>query len=137
MYYMSINIGSLVSLSLSPVIADKFGYATAFVICGLGLIASLFSYIAASPAGEAPGGRPDAASYGRLAARCCLMSAKHTKPANPRTVCDLVATESSSISLFGVVVVAAVVVAELHVGVHRHQQVLVNANVPPVWMLAG
>jgi POT family proton-dependent oligopeptide transporter len=44
LYYMSINIGSLISLSLSPVIAAKFGYATAFVICGLGLIASLMSY---------------------------------------------------------------------------------------------
>ena len=27
LFYMSINIGSLLSLSLAPVIADKFGYA--------------------------------------------------------------------------------------------------------------
>lgn len=44
LYYMAINIGSLVSLSLTPVIAEHFGYTTAFVICGLGLIASLISY---------------------------------------------------------------------------------------------
>ncbi|MDO6543374.1 oligopeptide:H+ symporter [Photobacterium sanguinicancri] len=45
LYYMSINIGSLVSLSLSPVIAASYGYATAFVICGFGLLASLLSYV--------------------------------------------------------------------------------------------
>ncbi|ELR67929.1 Di/tripeptide permease DtpB [Photobacterium marinum] len=60
LYYMSINIGSLVSLSLSPVIADKFGYATAFVICGLGLIASLLSYIMFRNTVQGIGSEPDA-----------------------------------------------------------------------------
>jgi dipeptide/tripeptide permease len=35
---MSINIGSLLSLSLAPVIADKFGYAVTYNLCGAGLI---------------------------------------------------------------------------------------------------
>ncbi len=32
LFYMSINIGSLLSLSLAPVIAEKFGYATVFFL---------------------------------------------------------------------------------------------------------
>ncbi len=60
LYYMSINIGSLVSLSLSPVIADNFGYATAFAICGLGLIASLLSYVMFRHTVQGIGSEPDA-----------------------------------------------------------------------------
>lgn len=60
LYYMSINIGSLASLSLSPVIADHFGYATAFVICGLGLIASLMSYFIFRKTVLGIGSEPDA-----------------------------------------------------------------------------
>ncbi|PJE80190.1 Dipeptide and tripeptide permease B [invertebrate metagenome] len=44
LYYMSINIGSFVSLSFAPVIAEHFGYTTTFIVCALGLIACLFSY---------------------------------------------------------------------------------------------
>ena len=60
LYYMSINIGSLVSLSLSPVIADKFGYAIAFIICGVGLIASLISYFMLRKTVQGIGSKPDA-----------------------------------------------------------------------------
>ncbi|MCW8328728.1 oligopeptide:H+ symporter [Photobacterium sp. SDRW27] len=59
LYYMSINIGSLISLSLSPVIAASFGYATAFVICGLGLLASLISYFVLRQTVQGIGSQPD------------------------------------------------------------------------------
>ncbi|STW47313.1 inner membrane transporter YhiP [Klebsiella pneumoniae] len=36
LFYMSINIGSLLSLSLAPVIAEKFGYAVTYNLCGAG-----------------------------------------------------------------------------------------------------
>ena len=41
LFYMSINIGSLLSLSLAPVIAEKFGYAVTYNLCGAGLIIAL------------------------------------------------------------------------------------------------
>ncbi|KLV03817.1 peptide ABC transporter permease [Photobacterium aquae] len=59
LYYMSINIGSLTSLSLSPVIAAKFGYTAAFVICGLGLLASLGSYFMLRNTVQGIGSHPD------------------------------------------------------------------------------
>ena len=34
LFYMSINIGSLIALSLAPVIADKFGYSVTYNLCG-------------------------------------------------------------------------------------------------------
>ncbi len=43
---MSINIGSLLSLSLAPVIAEKFGYAVTYNLCGAGLIIALLVYFA-------------------------------------------------------------------------------------------
>ncbi|WP_225807922.1 POT-type proton-dependent oligopeptide transporter [Citrobacter sp. FDAARGOS_156] len=46
LFYMSINIGSLLSLSLAPVIADKFGYAVTYNLCGAGLIVALLVYFA-------------------------------------------------------------------------------------------
>ncbi|KMJ46992.1 peptide ABC transporter permease [Xenorhabdus khoisanae] len=46
LFYMSINLGSLVSLSLAPVIAEKYGYALTYNICGIGLIIALLVYIA-------------------------------------------------------------------------------------------
>lgn len=46
LFYMSINIGSLLSLSLAPVIAEKFGYAVTYNLCGAGLIIALLVYFA-------------------------------------------------------------------------------------------
>ncbi|MDR0219438.1 MAG: dipeptide/tripeptide permease DtpB [Enterobacteriaceae bacterium] len=45
LFYMSVNLGSLFSLSLAPVIADKYGYAVTYNICGVGLIVALLVYI--------------------------------------------------------------------------------------------
>ncbi|WP_108652103.1 oligopeptide:H+ symporter [Dongshaea marina] len=44
MYYMSINIGSFLSLLFSPVIASHFGYAAAYTVCAIGLLLSMLSY---------------------------------------------------------------------------------------------
>ncbi|WP_263078800.1 oligopeptide:H+ symporter [Endozoicomonas sp. Mp262] len=44
LYYMSVNIGSFIALSLAPVISDNFGYTTMFIICAIGLLACLYSY---------------------------------------------------------------------------------------------
>ena len=60
LYYMSINIGSFISLSLSPVIAEHFGYTTAFVICALGLMASIATYVALRKTVQGIGSKADA-----------------------------------------------------------------------------
>jgi POT family proton-dependent oligopeptide transporter len=44
-YYMAINIGSFVSMSITPIIADKFGWHWAFISCGLGLFLGILNYL--------------------------------------------------------------------------------------------
>ncbi|WP_368872346.1 dipeptide/tripeptide permease DtpB [Proteus terrae] len=44
LFYMSINIGSLISLSIAPVLAERYGYALTYNICGIGLIMALLVY---------------------------------------------------------------------------------------------
>lgn len=44
-YYMAINIGSFVSMSLTPVIATHFGWHWAFALCGLGLFLGILNYM--------------------------------------------------------------------------------------------
>ncbi|PHP59360.1 dipeptide/tripeptide permease, partial [Salmonella enterica subsp. enterica serovar Typhimurium] len=46
LFYMSINIRSLLSLSLEPVIADKYGYAVNYNLCCAGLLVALLVYFA-------------------------------------------------------------------------------------------
>ncbi|MDX7998204.1 dipeptide/tripeptide permease DtpB [Xenorhabdus sp. Reich] len=59
LFYMSINIGSLVSLSLAPVIAEKYGYTVTYNICGIGLIIALLVYIACRRMVHNIGSEPD------------------------------------------------------------------------------
>ncbi|SUH12861.1 PTR2 family transport protein [Salmonella enterica subsp. enterica] len=59
LFYMSINIGSLLSLSLAPVIADKFGYAVTYNLCGAGLIVALLVYFACRGMVKNIGSEPD------------------------------------------------------------------------------
>ncbi|TGA72108.1 MFS transporter [Aliivibrio fischeri] len=73
LYYMSINIGSLVSLSISPVIANNYGYEYAFIICGLGLIASLFSYFSLRSTVQGIGSEPDALPLNKTKALIVLI----------------------------------------------------------------
>lgn len=56
---MSINIGSLIALSLAPVIADKFGYSVTYNLCGAGLIIALLVYIACRGMVKDIGSEPD------------------------------------------------------------------------------
>ncbi|CDL80471.1 dipeptide/tripeptide permease DtpB [Xenorhabdus cabanillasii] len=59
LFYMSINLGSLFSLALAPVIADKYGYAVTYNICGIGLIIALLVYVACRRMVDNIGSEPD------------------------------------------------------------------------------
>ncbi|AIT08730.1 major facilitator transporter [Candidatus Francisella endociliophora] len=45
MYYMAINIGSFVSMLITPFVAAKFGYLHAFLCSAIGMLLGLISYI--------------------------------------------------------------------------------------------
>ena len=45
MYYMAINIGSLLATAFTPLIAQYLGWAWAFYLCAIGLFAGLVNYI--------------------------------------------------------------------------------------------
>lgn len=45
MYYMSINVGSFISMTLCPIVNEKWGYAPAFFICAIGLILAIVGYL--------------------------------------------------------------------------------------------
>src|SRR5580698_2575778 len=78
MYYMAVNIGSMISMTLTPWIrdyvgeryGDSAGWHTAFGVCSIGLLVGLFNYAlmsralrhVGSPADEAP------AQFGRIVA---------------------------------------------------------------------
>lgn len=59
LFYMSINIGSLLSLSLAPIIADKYGYAVTYNICGIGLVFALLVYFCCRGMVRDIGSEPD------------------------------------------------------------------------------
>lgn len=44
LYYMAINIGSLFSMSITPIISEVWGYKYAFTVCGIGLITGLVAF---------------------------------------------------------------------------------------------
>ena len=46
LYYMAINVGSMVSLIISPLLAMYLGYGYAFLVAGLGLTVGLIGYLA-------------------------------------------------------------------------------------------
>lgn len=62
LFYMSINIGSLLSLSLAPVIADKYGYAVTYNLCGVGLVVALLVYFCCRGMVRDIGSEPDTKS---------------------------------------------------------------------------
>ncbi len=59
LFYMSIRSGSLIALSLAPVIADRFGYSVTYNLCGAGLIIALLVYIACRGMVKDIGSEPD------------------------------------------------------------------------------
>ncbi len=44
MYYMSINLGSFISMTICPIVQVKYGYASAFLICAIGLLMAIIGY---------------------------------------------------------------------------------------------
>ncbi|HET7570046.1 MAG TPA: oligopeptide:H+ symporter [Gammaproteobacteria bacterium] len=57
-YYMSINIGSLISIAATPIVANNFGWHVAFGVSAIGLALGLLNYFfmrrAVRPYGSAP-----------------------------------------------------------------------------------
>lgn len=44
-FYMSINMGALASMILTPILHANFGYSSAFIICSLGLVSGLIYFL--------------------------------------------------------------------------------------------
>lgn len=45
MYYMAVNVGSTVSMLLTPWIKDRWGWHAAFAVCSVGLVLGLLNYV--------------------------------------------------------------------------------------------
>lgn len=44
LYYMAVNVGSVLSMSITPIVAQRYGWSYAFWICSIGLLLGLFNY---------------------------------------------------------------------------------------------
>lgn len=44
LYYMAINVGSMLSMAVTPIIAKNYGWSSAFSLCSLGLLLGLGNY---------------------------------------------------------------------------------------------
>ncbi|MDE4980599.1 MFS transporter, partial [Francisella tularensis subsp. holarctica] len=45
LYYLAINMGGLICMSLTPVISQIYGYTHAFFLCGIGLFVGILGFI--------------------------------------------------------------------------------------------
>jgi len=45
LYYMAVNVGSTVSMLLTPWIKDHYGWHTAFAVCAFGLVLGMINYV--------------------------------------------------------------------------------------------
>ncbi len=45
LYYMAVNIGSMLSMSVTPIVAQKYGWTYAFGICAVGLFLGVCNYV--------------------------------------------------------------------------------------------
>ena len=43
-YYMAVNVGSMLSISITPIVAQNYGWSLAFWLCSLGLMLGLANY---------------------------------------------------------------------------------------------
>lgn len=59
MFYMSINIGSLLSMMLTPWLAARYGWNIAFALSMIGLIITLFNFLFCQRTVKAYGSKPD------------------------------------------------------------------------------
>lgn len=66
-YYMSVNVGSTVSMLLTPWLQDRYGPGAAFMACALGLVLGLIYYAWRAPWLKGVGGHLDLAPVNRRA----------------------------------------------------------------------
>lgn len=59
MYYMAINIGSFVSISITPIIAQQYGWNLAFSVSAFGLIIGIVNYLSLVHWAKHIGSKPD------------------------------------------------------------------------------
>lgn len=59
LYYMSINIGSFLSISLTPIFAGIWGWHVAFSVCGFGMLLALLTYVFLKHYVSSYGSKPD------------------------------------------------------------------------------
>lgn len=70
MFYMAINIGSFISMMLTPWLAAKYGWSVAFSLSVIGLIITLFNFLFCQRQVKNNGSKPDFAAlhFGKLLA---------------------------------------------------------------------
>lgn len=44
LYYMAVNVGSMISIAITPIIAENYSWALAFWLCALGLVVGLSNF---------------------------------------------------------------------------------------------
>lgn len=59
LYYMAVNIGSFLSMALTPTLAAIFGWQFAFAVCAIGLAVALIIYLVWSGLVKPFGSKPD------------------------------------------------------------------------------
>ena len=59
MYYMAINIGSFISLTICPIIQVNYGFSAAFLMCAFGLFLSVVGYLTGKKMLSEIGSPPD------------------------------------------------------------------------------
>lgn len=59
LYYMAINIGSFLSLNLTPIVSKYFGWHTAFLVCFIGLVLAIINFTLMRGTVKSLGSAPD------------------------------------------------------------------------------
>lgn len=59
LYYMAINIGSFLSMNLTPILSKYFGWHVAFLVCFIGLALAVINFILMRNSVKAYGSAPD------------------------------------------------------------------------------
>jgi POT family proton-dependent oligopeptide transporter len=45
LYYMAVNVGSMLSMAVTPIIAERYGWASAFWLCAVGLVMGVGNFL--------------------------------------------------------------------------------------------
>ncbi len=59
LYYMAVNIGSFISMSVTPIFASLWGWHVAFGVCAIGMFLALITYLILQHLVSAYGSKPD------------------------------------------------------------------------------